>query len=398
MKRAIRHAGIIGLGIILIVFTAPQPIIAHSPGNIILFIGDGMGEAQRTAARWASAGQNGMLAMDTLPFGGWAATRSASSEITDSAAAATAIASGHKTTNGMLGVLPDGTTVQTILEHAQTRGMSVGLITNVQLTDATPAAFAAHVVHRSQMTEIARQLLAAGIDVLLGGGEDEFLPPEETGCYPQPGERSDGRNLIDEAIADGYTYVCNAAALSALDSSTTTRLLGLFGDEEIARPITPSLAEMTQTAIEILSQDPDGFFLMIEGGQIDWACHHNDAAWAITDTLELDHAVAVAKTFATAHPNTLLIVTADHETGGMSVHLNSTGVPGEDGPFWMPDGTPFYVHWTVTSHTDADVPVTAQGPWADELRGRYENTHLFIVMCIKLINPRFRLFFPFLSR
>ncbi len=398
MKRATWLAKMIGLSVVLITLIPGPAATARSSVKIILFIGDGMGEAQRTAARWASVGQNGLLAMDQLPFGGQAGTRSAGGEITDSAAAATALATGNKTDNGKIGILPDGTVVKTILELAQERGMAVGLVTNVQLADATPAAFAAHVAHRSQMTEIARQMLTHGIDVLLGGGEDEFLPTYETGCYPEPGERDDGHNLIAEAIAAGYTYICDAVALTTLDTDRTTHLLGLFSDETMPRPTTPSLAEMTRVALDILSQDPDGFFLMVEGGQIDRACHGNDAAYAITDTLELDQAVAAAQAFAALYPDTLLIVTADHETGGMSVHLDSNNAPNQDGPFQMPDGTPFYVRWTTTGHTAVDVPVTAQGPWAEELTGRYENTHLFVIMYVKLNNHRYRLFFPFLFR
>ncbi|HEY63103.1 MAG TPA: alkaline phosphatase [Caldilineae bacterium] len=343
---------------------------------IILFIGDGMGEAQRTAGRWAAVGRDGMLAMDAMPFSGWSCTASANSAVTDSAAAATALATGVKTNNGMIAVDPAGRPLTTILERAQTRGKAVGLVTTTQVTHATPAAFAAHVRSRKEMLEIARQMIAAGVDVLLGGGEDEFLPTTMSGCYPQPGERSDGRNLIAEAVAVGYTYVCDADALAAVDPTSTSRLLGLFADEGMVRPFSPSLAEMTRKAIEILSQDPDGFFLMVEGGQIDWASHANDAANAIADVIGLDEAVSVALAHAATAPDTLIIVTADHETGGMRVDL----VAGEQGPFYMPDGTPFYVSWTTGGHTSVDVPTTAQGPWADLLAGTYENTYIHDVM------------------
>ncbi|MDH4138875.1 MAG: alkaline phosphatase, partial [Anaerolineae bacterium] len=276
----------------------------------------------------------------------------------------------------------------TILERAQARGMAVGLVTTVQMAHATPASFAAHVDDRNKMTEIASQMvLTTEVDVLLGGGEDEFLPTTATGCYPQPGEWTDGRNLIEDAMAAGYTYVCSATAFAAVDPASTTRLLGLFADEEMPRPFSPSLAEMTQKAIDILSQDPDGFFLMVEGGQIDWASHSNNAAYVISDTIGLDEAIVVAQTYASTISNTLVIVTADHETGGMSANLTSSGWPGEDGPFYMPELTPFYVNWTTGGHTDADVPITAQGPWSDLLAGADENTHIHDVMCMAL-EPR----------
>jgi len=234
------------------------------------------------------------------------------------------------------------------------------------------------------MTDIASQLLANQVDVLLGGGEDEFLPTTVTGNYPEAGERTDGRNLIDEAIGAGYTYVYDDVGLGAVVPHSTTHLLGLFADEGMVRPHTPSLAKMTQKAIDILSQDPDGFFLMVEGGQIDWAGHLNEAADVIADTIGFDDAVAAAQAFASNSGDVLLIVTADHETGGMSVGLASTGAPSEDGPFLMPGGTPFYVNWSTDSHTAADVPTTAQGPWSDLLIGNYENTYIHDVMRIAL--------------
>jgi alkaline phosphatase len=373
----------------IIRITLGPPNRAH-PRDIILLIGDGMGEAHRVAARWSAVGQNGALAMDPLPFGGWERTASLDDPVTDSAAAGTALATGFKTNNGMISMVPDSTplTVTTILERAQAQGMAVGLVTNVQMAHATPAAFAAHVEHRSMMTEIARQMLALEVDVLLGGGEDEFLPVEGTGvytgCYPQVGERTDGRNLIDEAVAAGYTYVCDATDLTAVAPTSTTRLLGLFADEGMQYPYSPSLAEMTEQAIAILSQDPEGFFLMVEGGQIDWAGHGNDAERVISDTIDFDQAVAVAQAYASIAGNTLVIVTADHETGGMSTTLTSTGIITEDGPFFMPGGTPFYINWTTSDHTSADVPTTAQGAWSDLLIGTYENTHIHDVMRLAL--------------
>jgi alkaline phosphatase len=349
------------------------------PG-IILFIGDGMGEAHRAAARWASAGLDGALAMDALPFSGWASTTAADGSVTDSAAAATAMATGVKTNNGVIGQDPDGNPLSTILERAQLKGMAVGLVTNTQITHATPAAFAAHVENRSMIVEIADQMLAAGVNVLLGGGEGEFLPASVAGCYPEPGKRIDGRDLVAEAITAGYTYVCDAGALSTVEPVSTTHLLGLFADEGMVRPFSPTLVEMTHVALDVLSQDPDGFFLMVEGGQIDWASHQNNAQDVISDTLGLDDAVSAAMAHPGVAHGALVIVTADHETGGMSTVLASSGLPGEDGPFFLPDGTPFYVNWTSGSHTDVDVPTTAWGQWSFLLSGTYENTHIHDVM------------------
>lgn len=356
-----------------------------SPPRIILFIGDGMGEVHRTAARWFSAGQEGTLAMDALPEAGWARTSAANGAVTDSAAAGTALATGIKTNNGFIGMDPQGNVLVTILAQAQARGLAVGLVSTTQMAHATPASFAAHVSSRTMMNEIADQILARGVDVLLAGGEDEFLPLSATGCYPERGERLDGRNLIDAALSAGYSYICDSAGFAAVDPAPPPRLLGLFADEGMTRPYSPTLAMMTQTALDVLSQDPDGFFLMVEGGQIDWAAHDNDAANVIGDVLGLDEAVAVAKTFAASAPGTLIIVTADHETGGMQVTLEPTGAFGEDGPFAMPDGTPFYVTWSSTSHTGADVPVTALGMGAGLLAGSYENTVIYNAMRFRLL-------------
>jgi alkaline phosphatase len=358
------------------------PVAVDSPNtnNIILFIGDGMGDAHRLAARWAAVGETGTLSMDSMPAGGWAMTGAADNPITDSAAAATAMASGVKTDNGVVGMDAELNIVSTLLEEAKKRGKTVGLVTTTQLSHATPAAFAAHVANRNLMTDIAEQIMDAEVDVLLGGGEDEFLPASEAGCFPEVGERTDGRNLIDEAISAGYTFVCDPVALSTIDPIATVRLLGLFADEGMTRPFSPTLAGMTQKAIDILSKSSKGFFLMVEGGQIDWASHSNDAQAVISDTIELDKAVKLALAHAAANEDTLVIATADHETGGMQVSLSPRGASGEDGPFAMPDGTKFYVNWSTTGHTSTDVPVTGRGPFSDMLNGFYENTHIFDVM------------------
>jgi len=364
---------------------APAPIAAQlyaapTAPSIILLIGDGMGTAQRQAATWASQGLTGTLHMDTLPVHGATHTGSADSAITDSAAAATAIATGVKTDNGVVGRTPDGHDLTSILDLARLQGMAVGLVSNTQLAHATPAGFIANVASRSQVTEIARQMAASGAEVLLAGGENHFLPIGTTGCHPDSGERTDGRDLVAEMAGEGYTTICEPAQLATLPL-TTTHVLGLFADEGMPRPHAPALADLTQTALTLLSQDPDGFFLMVEGGQIDWAGHGNDAANVIGDTLAFDDAVAVALAHAHAAPaSPLVIVTADHETGGMSLALAPTGAPGEDGPFATPDGTPFWVNWSSTYHTAVDVPLTATGPLSDRLAGPHENTHTFVVM------------------
>ncbi len=349
------------------------------PKNIILFVGDGMGASQRLAAQWYSIGLKGRLAMDSMPHKAMIRTNSADSPVTDSAAAATAMATGAKTNNGKLSMDASLAPLRTILEMAKAKGKRVGLVTTTQMAHATPAAFAAHVANRWEMTAIAAQMAASGIDVLLGGGEDEFLPAGQSGCYPGMGKRDDGRQLIRQMVAGGYAYVCRSQSLAAVNPERTPLLLGLFADEQMVRPFAPTLAEMTGKALEILSRDEDGYFLMVEGGQIDWACHKNDTAHVIADVISLDAAVKVAQTFAASHPATLIIVVADHETGGMQ--LSSTSAPKDgEGPFAIAGGGRFFVQWSTDEHTGRTVPLSAQGPFASRFHGEMDNTDIFHVM------------------
>ncbi|MBU0910668.1 MAG: alkaline phosphatase, partial [Proteobacteria bacterium] len=178
--------------------------------NIILFIGDGMGQAQRQAALWAAVDDDGLLAMDDMPAAGLLHTAAADSDVTDSAAAATAMASGVKTNVGVIGLDAGLAPVATILEKAGSRGKLTGLVTTTPITDATPAAFAAHVRDRKLFAEIAVQLLNAKVDVMLGGGEDTLLPVSETGCDEKYRERNAGRNTFRRASNQGTTWVCDA--------------------------------------------------------------------------------------------------------------------------------------------------------------------------------------------
>lgn len=366
---------------------SPQPLPERQPVHgIILFIGDGMGPNQRLGAQWLSVGQDGKLFMDLLPVQGWQETAAANRAVTDSAAAATALATGVKANYRAIGMDSDYNAVPTILELAKREGWSVGLVTTVQMAHATPAGFAAHVKDRSSMTEIASQILANEVDVLLGGGEDDFLPRGTKGCYPGSGNRDDGRNLIEEAVAVGYMYVCTLQDFLAIDPTNATRLIGLFGGDEMIAPYAPSLAEMTRTAIEILSQNPKGFFLMVEAGQIDWAGHDSIADDTIQFTLGLDKALIEALSYYGDNPNTLMIVTADHETGGMILNQDDSGSIRSDGPFQILGGAQFWVDWEGRgSHTPINVQVSAQGPYAEYLAGTYPNTFIFDVMYAALM-------------
>jgi alkaline phosphatase len=386
--------------------------------NAILLIGDGMGHAHRLGGQLLSAGRDGRLAMDRLPAAGVMNTLSADPAlfVTDSAAAATALATGVKTSNGAIAIDLDGRPRSTILELAKGAGKAVGLVTTCQVTDATPAAFAAHVPHRSDQSEIARQYLEeSGVDVVLGGGAAHWLPVGAPPLFPiafdLPGaaaETSRGKagDLIARAAELGYLVATTAAALeTAVAEPTTSRLLGLFANQELFRqfpegqgdnydpPVT--LADLTLAAVRVLSRNPNGFFLMVEESAIDRMAHRNNAALTLKGVLELDRAVQVALDFAERRDDTLVVVTADHECGGLAIAgsddppypyepgggLLDAVLAGEDGPFPVLDSDQgFVMGWATTGHTAATVPVTATGPGAKGLIGVYDNTHLFGVV------------------
>lgn len=334
-----------------------QTVPADRAKNVILLIGDGMGIAQITAARIRAVGPGGMLNMDRMPVTGFVRTHSADQLITDSAAGATAYATGHKTNNGMISVAPDSTPLPTILEYLRDKGKATGLVATSTITHATPAGFAAHVPSRRDEATIAEHLLKNRVQVLLGGGKMFFLPGTSEGS-----KRPDERNLIQEAQKAGYQYV---ETREALLSATGPYLLGLFQMGGLTtNPPEPMLHEMAQKALEILSKDPDGFFAMIEGSQIDWACHANDPNYEFRQLLLFDMAVGIALEFARKDGHTLVIVTADHETGGLAVNGGSL------------NGQSLQIAWTTKHHTGTNVPLFAYGPNAERFTGVHDNTEI----------------------
>jgi alkaline phosphatase len=290
---------------------APADATAR-PRSVILMIPDGCGPAAITLARLVSGRP---LVLDSLLVGA-VETHSADSHVTDSAASGTAYASGVKTRNRMLGVDPDERPLGTLLEAAATRGMATGLVTTADLTDATPAAFAAHVARRTLQDSIAVQLLDHRVDVLLGGGWRHWRPGA------QGGSRHDGRDLPAELRARGGTVVGSPAELAR---ARAVPLLGLFGTDQFAFDIErdtlrePSLTAMTAKALELVGRSPRGFFLMIEGGRIDDAAHDDDPATLAREVLAYDRALATALAFARRDGRTLVISVADHETGGLGL-------------------------------------------------------------------------------
>jgi alkaline phosphatase len=244
-------------------------------------------------------------------------TRSSDSKVTDSAAAGTALSTGVRTYDGAIGVDPDSNSVTTVLELAQGSGMATGLVATSSITHATPAAFASHVPDRNMGWEIARQLAEADVDVILGGGRRFF----------DPNTRPDSVDLHSDVTAR-YPYVETAAELANLKTNEIHKLFGLFAEDHMpAEPLrSPTLPEMTRAALEVLDHDPDGFFLMVEGSQPDWRGHDNEPLDAVVaEMLDFDRAVAVALEYQGSHPETLIVVVADHETGGLAIQQAGSG-------------------------------------------------------------------------
>jgi alkaline phosphatase len=305
--------------------------------NVIVMIPDGCSQSILTLARWYTGEP---LALDSMAAG-LVSTYMADSVITDSAAAATAFACGVKTSDGFVGLgpRPEGVLstleppaagmqykpVASVLEAARLMGKGTGLVATSRISHATPAGYAAHVEDRDWDNEIVEHMVYQGVDVVFGGGS-RHLRPTQLG-----GRRTDNEDLLQQLVAFlGYRWVDDRAGLLALDEGP---VWGLFAsshmEAELDRPEfapdQPSLAEMTAKAIEILDlEHPDGFFLMVEGSQVDWAGHAMDPIYMVTDFLAFDDAVRVAKDFAAADGDTLLIVFPDHNTGGLSIGNRTT--------------------------------------------------------------------------
>ncbi|NIZ90083.1 alkaline phosphatase [Kineococcus rubinsiae] len=381
--------------------------------NVVVLQGDGMGIAHRELVRLATKGQDEELAMDSLDVAGWVHTDPLDPEdtVTDSAASATAFATGVRTYNGAVGVDADGRALPTLLEQARRAGKATGLVTTSQVTDATPAAYGSHVPDRDDQSEIARQFIEeTRPDVVLGGGEDRWLPPGEEGAWPDhpatdPTEESAGTqgNLIERAQELGYHYVSDAEGLAA--ARPRGRLLGLFANEEMFEhrnegpdalydPAVP-LRDMASKALDVLSRDRDGFFLLVEEEGVDEMAHHNNAHLTIEAGAALDSTVQLVLDFAETHPDTLVVVVGDHETGGLAIENpdaddeSGDGESTEDGPFTVA-GTDleFVVDWTTEQHTGAATPLTAQGPGADRLGRVQDSTDVHDAIAAAMLGRR----------
>ncbi len=343
---------------ILIVFCLSRGLWAELPHTII-FIGDGMGFEQVKAAGLYAHGSGGAFFFESLPYRGELTTHSASASVTDSAAAATAIATGFKVNNGVISMAypGDGSELLTLLEHYKAQGRSTGLVTTTYMTHATPAGFGAHEPSRDRLSQIAADYLQqTRPDVLLGGGGNGLSPAD--------------------ALSAGYSVVESRSDLLALDTEQAGRLSGQFGASHLPYELDglgnlPHLSEMTAAALNILDNNPQGFFLLVEGGRIDHACHDNNLARAVHEVIELDNAIQVAMDWAQGRSDTLILVTADHETGGLTV-LADNGI-----------GEYPAVSWSTGGHTGVNVPIFGWGVNADQIGGVLDNTELFEIVTVQ---------------
>jgi alkaline phosphatase len=291
--------------------------------------------------------------LEKFPYSGLSKTYSSDNYITDSAAGGTAIASGVKTTNGMIGVSPDSAPVASILEIAHKNGLSTGVVSTSSVTHATPASFVAHNAGRGNYEDIAKDFLNGTVDLFIGGGEDHFR------------KRKDGKDLAVDLKSAGYDVVYT---MEDLKKSGSAKIAGLLAAEHMPKASegrSGMLEEMTRKAIETLSKDKDGFFLMIEGSMIDWGAHDKNTEYTIAEVIDFDKAVGVALEFAGTNSETLVVVTADHETGGMTLTGGS-----------IQDRTTV-AHFAGTSHTAVMVPIFSFGPGAEKFSGIHDNTFFF---------------------
>ena len=319
--------------------------------KVILLIGDGMGIAQ-VSATMTVFGNN--LNMTTTKHIGFMRTQSYDNYTTDSAASGTAMASGKKTRNGMIGMDPDSNKVDLITELVRDqRRMSYGLISTAAVTHATPASFVAHNVNRIDYEGIALDYVRNQPDVFIGGGKANFTT------------RQDQRDLIKVLERDGYEVVYTHEDLKV---ASADKVAALLADEHLPRFTegrSYMLAESVNKAIRLLNRNNRGFFLLVEAAQIDWGGHANDGNFIIEETWDLDVAVGEALKFAEIDQSTLVIVTADHETGGMTI------------PGGNVEDNSVLVDFSTIAHTGVIVPVFAFGAGAEEFTGFYDNTELF---------------------
>tara|TARA_B100000579_G_C22726030_1_gene801774 strand:+ start:27 stop:1154 length:1128 start_codon:yes stop_codon:yes gene_type:complete len=313
--------------------------------NIILAIGDGVGPNHITLSRIAIGGLDYRLFIDQMPYHGTSLTHSYNNVYTDSAAAATTWSTGYKTKTRYLSLDPDKEILKTIGEILYKKGYTSGIVATSSVIHATPAAFYAHIDNRYEYKNIANQLINSSIDIALGGGKEFF-----------------DLNKINDTH-----HVLTAKESLQLNFDYSKKLIGLFDDDGIERSNEkPTQRQMTNFALEHFNKQCNGFFLMTEGSQIDWAGHDNDANKMVEEFRDFDLTIKDLIKFVNKNNNTLLIVTSDHETGGLQILKQ--------------DGDKVIIQWGTGRHTSIPVGVQAYGPGAELFQGLMDNTDIHYKM------------------
>lgn len=326
-----------------------------SPKNVIIMIGDGMGFNTVSLQILDSKGTSNFERFNSI---GASKTYLANGNITDSGAGGTALATGVKTYSGAIGVDVNKQSKPNLMEVATKNKIATGIVVTCDLTHATPASFSAHQPSRKMTQEIADDMSKSNIDLLVGGGLNNFT------------KRKDGRNLVDELKGKGYSYYSDTASFF---SSNTQKSLVIVADEHLKQADKGRgnfLPRAVEKSINLLDQNKKGFIMMVEGSQIDWAEHGNNTEYLRAEMQDFDKAIGVALDFAKKDGNTLVIVLADHDTGGVTL-------PPHDASGVSEDYGSFVVKYSTTAHAATLIPVFAYGPGAEKFQGIYENNEVF---------------------
>ena len=333
----------------------------NAPKNVILLISDGTGLSQISSAFYFKETVPNYARFENI---GLINTSSSREDITDSAAGATAFACGVKTYNGAIGVADDSTDVANLVEIATKKNIKTGLIATSSITHATPASFYAHSLNRGLAEEIALHLSESDVDFFAGGGLQYF------------NKRADGRNLVDEMKANKFWI--DTTSLSDISKLPSTEKLGYFLAQNAMSKIEEGRGDFLVNAmdlgIQFLGKDNANFFMMVEGSQVDWGGHANNASYLVSEMIDFDDAVGKALDFAEKDGNTLVIVTSDHETGGFT--LAAKKKKREDGSEYS-DYSEIGMIFSTGGHSATLIPVFAYGPGSEEFKGVYQNNEIF---------------------
>lgn len=361
------HKSIIYLILLVTSFSCKSQLVQKEvpkqAKNVILLIGDGTGLSQISSAFYFKETRPNYARFKHI---GLINTSSSREDITDSAAGATAFASGIKTYNGAVGVADDSTKVKNLVEIVSKQNIKTGVISTSSIQHATPAGFYAHVIDRRLYEDVADDMVVSNIDFFAGGGIKFF------------NNRTDGKNLLKELENNGFRI--DTTALGNFNSIKEYSKMGYILAENHLNPVAKGrgdyLPKATELGIQFLNKDADNsnFFMMVEGSQIDWGGHANDAEYLISELIDFDDAIGKALNFAEKDGNTLVIVTADHETGGFT--LSSTPKKEEDGTSYS-DYNEITGTFSTKGHSATLIPVFAYGPGAEAFSGVYENTDIF---------------------